>query len=96
MIILIHVPSDVCKKREIASTIKQAKKIFQRMKSVLTDRYISNHTRKRALECYIEPILIYECETWIISKQLNMKLEIAEMWFLQRVLRKKTTKKKKK
>ena len=27
-----------------------------------------------ALECYIEPILMYECEAWTISKQLQKKL----------------------
>ena len=57
---------------EIASRIKQAKKkvvFFQRgMKSVLTNKHISIHTRRRALECYIEPNLIYG---WTISKLLS-------------------------
>ncbi|GFR94941.1 endonuclease-reverse transcriptase [Elysia marginata] len=49
---------------------------------------MSIETRKRVLECYIEPILMYGCETWIIiSKQTRGRLEATEMWFLQRMMR---------
>ena len=34
---------------------------FHRMKSVITN------TRKRALECYIEPFLVYVCYAWTTS-----------------------------
>ncbi|GFS09325.1 endonuclease-reverse transcriptase [Elysia marginata] len=47
-------------------------------------------TRKRVLECFIEPILMYGCETWIISnvsKQTLGRLEATEMWFLRRMMR---------
>ena len=87
------ISSDGCNNTEIASRIAQAKR-NQRMKSILTNKYISIHTRRifiytrrRALECYIEPILMYGCEGWTISKQLQKKLETAEMWFLRRMLR---------
>ena len=40
-----------------------------RMTSILTSNHISIHTRRRALECYIESILVYGCEAWTISKQ---------------------------
>ena len=43
---------------EIGSRITQAKKSFQRMKSILTNNHILIQTR-RALEGYIEPILMY-------------------------------------
>ncbi|GFO44134.1 LOW QUALITY PROTEIN: hypothetical protein PoB_007063900 [Plakobranchus ocellatus] len=48
--------------------------------------YISIETRKRALQCYIEPVLMYGCEAWTISKQIQNKLEATEMWFLRRML----------
>ena len=44
-------------------------------------------TRKKVLQCYIEPILMYGCEAWTISKQTQKKLEAVEMWFLRRMLR---------
>ena len=43
------------------------------MKSIQTNNYILIHTRRRALKCYIEPILMYGCEAWTISKELQKK-----------------------
>ena len=61
--------------------------MFQKMKIVLTNSHISIQTRKRTLECYIEPILTYGCESWTISKQAQKKLEAVEMWFLRRMMK---------
>ena len=81
------IASDGRNNTEISSRIAQAKSNFQRMKTILTNKNISIQTRKRVLECYIEPILMYGCEAWTISKQTQKKLEATEMWFLRRMLR---------
>ncbi|GFO46620.1 endonuclease-reverse transcriptase [Plakobranchus ocellatus] len=81
------ISSDGRNNSEVASRIAQAKTNFQKMKTVLTNKNISIQTRRRALECYIEPILMYGCEAWTISKQTQKKLEATEMWFLRRMLR---------
>ncbi|GFN81414.1 protein tssc1-like [Plakobranchus ocellatus] len=81
------ISSDGRNNSEVASRIAQAKTNFQKMKTVLTNKNISIRTRRRALECYIEPILMYGCEAWTISKQTQRKLEATEMWFLRRMLR---------
>ena len=57
------------------------------MKTVLTNSHISIQTRKRTLECYIEPIQMYGCEAWTISNQAQKKLEAVEMWFLRRMMK---------
>ncbi|GFO26229.1 nitrilase homolog 1-like [Plakobranchus ocellatus] len=80
------ISSDGRNNSEVASRIAQAKTNFQKMKTVLTNKNISIRTRRRALECYIEPILMYGCEAWTISKQTQKKLEATEMWFLRRML----------
>ncbi|GFR63914.1 endonuclease-reverse transcriptase [Elysia marginata] len=72
---------------EISSRIAQSKTMFKRLKNILTNPQMSIETRKRVLECYIEPILVYGCETWIISKQTRGRLEATEMWFLRRMMR---------
>ncbi|GFN91009.1 endonuclease-reverse transcriptase [Plakobranchus ocellatus] len=46
--------------REISARIAQAKINFQKMKTILTN--ISIETRKRALQCFLEPVLMYGCE----------------------------------
>ncbi|GFO40770.1 ubiquitin carboxyl-terminal hydrolase 24 [Plakobranchus ocellatus] len=81
------ISSDGRNNSEVASRIAQAKTNFQKMKTVLTNKNISIRTRRRALECYIEPILMYGCEAWTRSKQTQKKLEATEMWFLRRMLR---------
>ncbi|GFO45100.1 hypothetical protein PoB_007160500 [Plakobranchus ocellatus] len=73
--------------REISARTAQAKINFQKMKTILTNKHISIETRKRALQCYIEPVLMYGCEALTISKQIQNKLEATEMWFLRRMLR---------
>ena len=75
------ISSDGCNNIEIELRIEHTKKNFQTMKSLLTNKYISIHTIK-VLECYIEPLLMYGCEAWTISKQLQKKLKKTEMWFL--------------
>ena len=62
------VSSDGRNNTEISAKIAQAKMMFQKMKTVLTNSHISIQTRKRTLECYIEPILMYGCEAWTISR----------------------------
>ncbi|GFO48668.1 poly [ADP-ribose] polymerase [Plakobranchus ocellatus] len=73
--------------REISARTAQATINFQKMKTILTNKHISIETRKRALQCYIEPVLMYGCEAWTISNQIQNKLEATEMWFLRRMLR---------
>ena len=60
---------------------------FQKMKSIQSNTQLSIDTRKRTLQCYIEPILMYGCEAWTINKQIQKKLEAVEIWFPRRMLR---------
>ncbi|GFO34672.1 endonuclease-reverse transcriptase [Plakobranchus ocellatus] len=54
--------------REISARTAQAKINFQKMKTILTNKHIFIEMRKRALQCYKEPVLMYGCEAWTISK----------------------------
>ena len=72
---------------EVNTRIAQAKIVFQKMKSILTNKNMSMATRQRVLQCYVEPILMYGCETWIITKPTQKKIEAVEMWFWRRMLK---------
>ena len=72
---------------EIKRRMAQAKAYFQNMKSILTNTRLSLGVRKRVLHCYIEPILLYGCESWSMTKQTSTSIEAMEMWFLRRMLR---------
>ena len=72
---------------EVKSRISQAKMTFHKMKHILTNINLSLETRKRVLKSYIEPILVYGCEAWTISRQVERTIEATEMWFIRRILR---------
>ena len=72
---------------EIKRRMAQAKASFQNMKSILTNKRMSLGVRKRVLQCYIEPILLYGCESWSMTKQTLTSIEAMEMWFLRKMLR---------
>ena len=69
------------------TTKKYQQDNFQKMKAILTNNSISKATRRKALQCYIEPILMYGCEAWTLNKQVQKKLEAVEIWLLRRILR---------
>ena len=66
---------------------------FQKMTSILTNKRLSLGVGKRVLQCYIEPILLYGCESWSMTKQILSSIEAMEMWFLRRMLRVSSTEK---
>ena len=72
---------------EVKSRISQAKMTFHKMKHILTNINLSLETRKRVLKSYIEPILVYGCEAWTISRQVERTIEATEMWFIRCILR---------
>jgi hypothetical protein len=72
---------------EIKSRIGQAKAAFQKMRNILCNKSLSLNIRKRVLKCYIEPVLLYGCESWNVNEQMKRNLEATEMWFLRRMMR---------
>ena len=72
---------------EIKSRMAQAKAYFHNMKNMLTNKRLSLGVRKRVMQCYIEPILLYGCESWSMTKQTSTSIEAMEMWYLRRMLR---------
>ena len=54
---------------EIRRRMAQAKASFQNMKRIVTNKRLSLGVRKRVLQCYIEPILLYGCESWSLTNK---------------------------
>jgi len=72
---------------EIKRRIGIAKENFQRLGKILKHNKLPLETRKRVLECYVKPILMYGCECWTITPSMQKKLESVEMWFIRRMLK---------
>ena len=72
---------------EIKRRISEAKRALDKMRQTITNNHLSIKTRKRAVKTYIWSVLLYGCETWTISKNMEKRLEAAEMWIWRRVLK---------
>ena len=70
---------------EIKKRIRIANLAFKKMGKILNKGNLSFETRLRILKCYVWSTLLYECESWTISKSMQARLEAAEMWFLRRM-----------
>ena len=72
---------------EIRRRIGIAKTAFRKMQHLLTNRHLRIQTRKRAVKTYIWSTLLYGCETWTVSKEMEERLEAMEMWCWRRMLK---------
>ena len=48
---------------------------------------MSKATRQRALQCYLEPILMHGCEAQTITELIQTKIKAVKMWFWRRIFR---------
>ena len=81
------ITSDGRSDTEIKSRIGQAKTAFQNMRHVLVNKEMPDNLKRRIFQCYVEPIMLYACETWTMNADTKRKIEAAEMWFIRRMLR---------
>ena len=73
--------------KEIKMRLGIAKKAFKKMKHLLTNSRISVQTRKRAIKTYVWSTLLYGCEAWTVSREMERRLEAMEMWCWRRMMR---------
>ena len=73
--------------KEIRIRIAQAKRAFAELSKILTNPRISFKTRKRILDCYINPIIMYGSEAWTINNKAMSSIDATEMWCFRRMLK---------
>ena len=64
-----------------------AKDAFSEVAENCENSKLSLDIRKKILDCSEKPILTYVSESWTISSQREQRLQAAEMWFYQRMLK---------
>ena len=87
------VTTDCKSNMDIRTKVAGAKRAFGEMKTILTNNKIPLPLRMRIHRCYVEPNMLYGCETWTLLKKDKKKLESTEMWFMRRMLKVKWTEK---
>ena len=88
------ITSDTRCDKEMKKRIALSKDTFPKMKSIFTNRNIRIYTKINTLKTYIWSILLHGCECWTLAKDLERRLEAAEMWFIRRIMRISWTEKK--
>ena len=81
-------------KQKKKEKIALSKDTFTKMKSIFINRYIKVYTKINTLKAYLWSVLLYGCECWTLTKDLERRLEAAEMWYIRRIMRISWTKKK--
>ena len=72
---------------EIKKRIALSKDTFTKMKSIFTNINIKVYTKINTLKAYIRSILLHGYECWTLTKDLERRLEAAEMWYIRRIMR---------
>ena len=80
-------PSDGRCDTEIKRRTGVAKESFKDLTNILMNRKVKLDTRKRILNSYVWSTLLYGCETWTISKNMEKKLKSLELWAFKRMLK---------
>ena len=73
--------------REIKSRIAMARCAFNNLERVLKDRSIQMSTRLKTLNCYVWSVVRYASECWIISAEVERRVNAFEMWCYRRMNR---------
>ena len=88
------IPPDTRSDTEIKQRIALSNNTFTKIKSIFTNRNIKVYTKLNTLKAYIWSIVLYGCECWTLTKDLEIRLEVAEMWYIRRIMRISWTEKK--
>ena len=72
---------------EIKCRIEKARTTFMQMRSMLCSKDLSLNMKKKIIQCYVHPILLYGAEAWTMSEASESRVNAFEMWMYRRVLK---------
>ena len=75
-----QIKDDLKTEKELETRENLARSKFCSMHKTLTSKRLKMSTRLNILKCYIFSIYCYGCEAWTLTKILERKIEVFEMW----------------
>ena len=69
--------------REVNTRIAIAKQKFQDMHSIFANRHITWKLRIRLLKCCIWRVLMYACESWTLTEDVEERINVAAGWLFK-------------
>ena len=81
------ITSDGRCEKEIKRRIVLAKNSFKKLRTMVTNTKINLNLRRRFVKTYVWSTMLYGCEAWTLNKELENRIQAAEMWFWRRLLK---------
>ena len=78
-----QIKDDLKTDKELETRENLARSKFCSLHKILTSKRLKMSTRLNILKCYIFSIYCYGCEAWTLTKILERKIEVFEMWCLR-------------
>ena len=72
---------------DIIQRIHIARSNFNTLKVILTNGRIDKKTRLNLITTYVWSALLYGAESWTINKEMEKRINAAELWFYRRMLK---------
>ena len=77
--------SDEGSRKEILSRIAQATAMFHKLNSLWKDKNLAVKSKIRLMRTLVISILLYACESWTLTAELERKISATEMKFYRRL-----------
>ena len=72
---------------EIKRCLLLGRKVMTNLDSILKSRDITLPTNVLLVKDMVFPVVMYECENWIVDKAEHQKIDVFELWCWRRFLR---------
>ena len=72
---------------EIRRRVTMGKTAMNGLGRIRKDKYVSRETKKRLVRALIFPVVLYGCETWTKTRDMERKINAGEMWIWRKMLR---------
>jgi hypothetical protein len=68
-----NVSEDTCK--DVETIIQKARGAFTRLRKICLAHYVNKDTKIKLFNVYVKSVLLYECQTWLVTCEIQRKLQ---------------------
>ena len=72
---------------EIKRRLLLGRKVMTKLDSILKSSDITLMTKLHLVKAMVFPVIIYECESWMVKKAEHQRIDAFELWCWRRLLR---------
>jgi len=73
--------------KEVNARIQKARGSFSKLRSVWLSKTLRKGTKIRIFNARVKSVLLYGCETWLVTKDIQRKLQTFVNRYLRYILR---------